>query len=267
MSATNSFDAVYTTALTQVDAQSSDEGWILIGTVDLKNSNGNTICSGQLYIREVAQSLIYRVKYNEGNYSASPTNKTLKGDDNEYYVTIGGLTLYFKVPAMPNGGTSDRKTGLDRFVGTWKTTGTNYGDIQISQKDEDILVQMKTAWGLKSSRASLRGDELVWSFEAETSYGKWKLQYTPHGYILVGEGWRYADDEKVTDFYYPSGELWTSANREVLKCVFTGSLDSNGNLEINQENKYYYYDYVYGRDQLVFKRDGPFKSKAIYTQW
>lgn len=73
-----------------------DDGWILVGEVRLYprgrgNAKGELIAD--LYIREVANKIIYRIKYNETYYAVQKSNSDEKG----YFATIGDGTYYFEV--------------------------------------------------------------------------------------------------------------------------------------------------------------------------
>ena len=96
----------------------ADDDWILIGEVTLSNyNNSSETIKANLYAREIAKNLIYRVEY-QGSYYAT------RWHDNSqtYHITINGKTYKCDVPVMSNGSSSDNKTGLQRYVGVWKST-------------------------------------------------------------------------------------------------------------------------------------------------
>ena len=237
----------------------ADDDWILIGEVTLSNyNNSSETIKANLYAREIAKNLIYRVEY-QGSYYAT------RWHDNSqtYHITINGKTYKCDVPVMSNGSSSDNKTGLQRYVGVWKSTakelstGTDFGDIHISVKDNKLLVQQKTSDGLKSSHPQVYDNYIKWSADANEDYGKWFAQNTSYGEIVLGEGITWNDRAYIKRHCGRN-----EANREVLRYYYTAQL-KDGNLEISRTYSFLYY---YDRE-LVFSRDGDYKGYATYTQW
>lgn len=238
---------------------STDDDWVLIGEVTLSNfNNSSETIKANLYVREIANNLIYRVEY-QGTYYAT------RWHDNSqtYHITINDKTYRCDVPTMSNGSSSDNKTGLQRYVGVWKSTakdlstGTDFGDIHISIKDSKLFVQQKTVDGLKSSNPQVYDNYIKWSVNVNEDYGKWSAQNTSHGDIVLGEGITWNDKA-----YIKRNSSINKANREVLRYYYTAQL-KDGNLEISRTYTFlYYYD-----KEFVFSRDGNYKGYAIYTQW
>lgn len=76
----------------------SDDGWILVGEMLLSTSYrqvSNTV-TANLYIREVANKIIYRIEYN-GKFYAVGKGYNKVDNDTYYYVTIGKVTYFFNV--------------------------------------------------------------------------------------------------------------------------------------------------------------------------
>ena len=76
-----------------------DDDWILVGEVRLSVSYRNFLNNGvraNLYIREVANKIIYRIEYN-GNFYAVGKGYNEVDNVTYYYVTIGNVTYYFNV--------------------------------------------------------------------------------------------------------------------------------------------------------------------------
>lgn len=239
--------------------KTADDDWILIGEVTLSNyNNSSETIKANLYVREVAKNLIYRVEY-QGTYYATRWHDFSQ----TYHITINGKTYRCDVPAMSNGLSSDNKSGLQRYVGVWKSavkevsTGTDFGDIHISIKDSKLFVQQKTIDGLKSSNPQVYDNYIKWSVDANEDYGKWSAQHTSHGDIVLGEGITWNDKA-----YIKRNSRLNKANREVLRYYYTAQL-KDGNLEISRTYSFLYY---YDRE-LVFSRDGDYKGYATYTQW
>lgn len=237
----------------QLSVIGSDDEWILIGEVTLSNyNNSNETIKANLYVREIGQKLIYRIEY-QGSYYATRWHDYSQ----TYHVTINEKTYRCDVPAISNGGPSDNKTGLQRFVGVWKSSETDFGDIQISFKDNKLFLQQKTAQGLKSSFPNVSDDVIKWSIDVSEDYGKWFTQYTSSGdYIILGEGLTWQDKAIAKNISR------NQANREVLKFNYSARL-KNGNLEITQEYSFLYY---YDRD-YAFYYENDSKIRATYTQW
>ena len=80
------------------ETPAGDDDWILVGEVVLSVSYrqvSNTV-KANLYIREVANKIIYRIEYN-GKFYAVGKGYNKVDNDTYYYVTIGNVTYYFNV--------------------------------------------------------------------------------------------------------------------------------------------------------------------------
>lgn len=231
----------------------ADDDWILIGEVTLSNyNNSSEIIKANLYVREIAHNLIYRVEYKGSYYSTRWHDYS-----QTYHVTINEKTYRCDVPVIQNESSSDNKTGLQRFVGVWKSLETGFGDIQIVIKDKKLFLQQKTAQGLKSSFPRVSNDVIEWSIEVNEDYGKWDTQYTSSGnYIILGDGLTWQDKAIALNIRR------NRANREILKFDYSGRL-KDGNLEITREYSYIYY---YDRDYAFYWKNDS-KVQATYTQW
>lgn len=88
-----SWPDTFTNILSHENA-ANDDDWILVGEVVLRNVSPNL--KANLYIREVAHKIIYRIEYNGKFYVVV---KQLPNDDNDkvYMVTINGKTYHFDV--------------------------------------------------------------------------------------------------------------------------------------------------------------------------
>lgn len=106
-------------------AMSTEEDWILIGEVTLSNIHGysDTIIA-QLYVREIANKLIYRVGYKGDFYSTR-----WHDESKTYRVTVNGKTYRCDVPVNSSSSEDDSKE--HKFVGIWKwfSSGSWYVDI------------------------------------------------------------------------------------------------------------------------------------------
>lgn len=131
--------------LQQLSTAEVGDDWILIGEVTLSNyNNSSETIKANLYVREVANNLIYRVEY-QGTYYATRWHDY----SNTYHVTINEKTYRCDVPALSNGNTSNNQS-QNKFVGVWKSTEKgirDFGDIQISNKDGKLYVQIKKHMG------------------------------------------------------------------------------------------------------------------------
>lgn len=104
-----------------------DDGWIIIGEVTLSNIHqySDTIIA-QLYVREIANKLIYRVGYKGDFYSTR-----WHDDSKTYHVTVNGKTYRCDVPAGSS--TEDDSRNEAKFVGKWRLGRSGwYVDISYS---------------------------------------------------------------------------------------------------------------------------------------
>lgn len=235
----------------------ADEDWILIGEVTLSNyNNSSETIKANLYVREVANNLIYRVEY-QGTYYATKWHD----NSNTYHVTINEKTYRCDVPALSNGNSPNNQSH-NKFVGVWKSTEKgprDFGDIQISNKDGKYLVQIKKSYGLQSKTATVSNDCIKWSIDVNVEYGKWSVgTYEIYfGDVIVGDGYSYMDRRK------PKGVVKGIANKEVLREHYTAKI-IDGNLRISISYEYLYYD----DNTYSFSCDGDYTiDNLIYTQW
>jgi hypothetical protein len=71
-----------------------DDGWILVGEVRLhywRNAEGDLIAD--LYIREVAHKIIYRIQYNGKFYAVTKDDR----EDTKYWVNVDQKSYFFNV--------------------------------------------------------------------------------------------------------------------------------------------------------------------------
>lgn len=234
--------------------------WILIGEVTLSNyNNSSETIKANLYVREVANNLIYRVEY-QGTYYATRWHDY----SNTYHVTINEKTYRCDVPALSNGNTSNNQS-QNKFVGVWKSTEKgirDFGDIQISNKDGKLYVQIKKTYGLQSKFVTCNNNEIEWSIDVSVDYGKWQVAtYEPYvGQVIVGGGYKYSDRRK------PIGGVsreYTLANKEVLRECYKARI-KDGNLNISISYKYLYYN----NSTFCFSCNGDNTiDDVIYTKW
>lgn len=97
-----------------------DDGWIIIGEVTLSNIHqySDTIIA-QLYVREIANKLIYRVGYKGDFYSTR-----WHDDSKTYHVTVNGKTYKCDVPTDSSNDKSDYEK---KFVGKWQLGSLRLG--------------------------------------------------------------------------------------------------------------------------------------------
>ena len=76
----------------------NDDDWILVGEVLLSDGyrQAQKQIKANLYIREVANKIIYRIEYN-GKFYAVSKSYSQATNETYYYVTIGNETYYFHV--------------------------------------------------------------------------------------------------------------------------------------------------------------------------
>ena len=236
---------------------SAEDDWILIGEVTLSNyNNSSETIKANLYVREVANNLIYRVEYQSTYYATRWHDYS-----NTYHVTINGITYKCDVPSISNNNTSNNQY-QNKLIGVWKSTekgSRDLGDIQISNKDGKLFIQMKKTNGLQSMFATYNNDDIEWSIDVNVDYGKWQVAtYEPYvGPVIVGDGYKYTDRKK------PTGVARSLANKEVLREYYRARI-KDGNLNISISYKYlYYYDNNY-----CFSCEGDYTiNDVIYTKW
>lgn len=238
----------------------ADDNWILIGEVTLSNyNNSSETIKANLYVREIANNLIYRVEY-QGSYYATRWHDY----SNTYHVTINGITYRCDVPSMSNSNSSAIQS-QNKLIGVWKSTEKgvrDFGDIQISNKDGKLFVQIKKANGLQSMFATSNNDGIEWSIDVNVDYGKWQVAtYEPYvGQVIVGDGYKYTDRRS------PLGGVsreHTLANKEILREYYLARI-KDGNLSISISYKYLYYN----NNTFCFSCNGDYTiNDVIYTKW
>lgn len=237
-----------------------DDDWILIGEVTLSNyNNSSETIKANLYVREFAKNLIYRVEY-QGSYYATRWHDY----SNTYHVTINGITYRCDVPSISNSNSSANQSP-NKLIGVWKSTEKgfrDFGDIQISNKDGKLFVQIKKANGLQSMFATSNNDDIEWALDVNVDYGKWQVAiYEPYvGQVIVGDGYKYTDRRK------PLGGVsreFTLANKEILREYYLAKI-KDGNLSISISYKYLYYN----NNTFCFSCNGDYTiNEVIYTKW
>lgn len=206
-----------------------------------------------------------------GKYVSVPTLTHKAG---QYFLNIpySETSNYNNNPNQLNGNnlsvkssnvTSNAKSGIEQFVGVWKSSGDkDFGDIKIFVDNNKLSLQMKTDDGLKSFAPDFRDNMISWSYTVSEGYGKWEThsdQFNVYHY-LIGEGYSYNDKVEVFGGNWLLGK--TKANREVLSFCYSAKLN-NGNLDIKRSYRYEYFN----NSEYQFFRYSPFTSNAIYTQW
>lgn len=232
----------------------ADEDWILIGEVTLSNYNTGETIKGNLYVREIANKLIYRVEY-QGSYYATRWHDSFQ----IYLVTINGKNYKCDVPAISNGNTSTDQP-QNTFIGVWKAVDRDFGDIQISNKDGKLFVQMKKTNGLQSKFATCNNNYIEWSIDLNVDYGEWRVSNKGYGQVIEGNGINYTDRMKPDGTVTRESSL---ANKEVLREQYKASI-KDGNLNISISYKYYYfYD-----NRYCFSCNEHYRiNNVIYTKW
>ncbi len=259
ISATNSYYAIFERKCTiNIIKDIADDEWVYVGEISVHSGIPGTVGYSKLpvnlYVRELGNTLIYRIEY-KGQYYAAGWNS----NSNAYIVTINNCSYVCDIPSPSNNSSSTEKTGLQRFVGVWKPNESFLGDIHISIKDGKLFVEMKTSNGIKSSFAEVRDEQIIWSVKVNEDYGKYRAQYTSSGkYILLDEGHSYQDKEYLEDV----NSFNTQANREVLWDIYYGRLN-NGNLDVKMNWKYTYFN----NNEYVFYREHKSSKTSTYTQW
>lgn len=242
--------------------QITDDEWIYIGETSLYRGTPGTVgyeqLPAKLYVREIGQKLLFRAEY-KGEYYAPRFDASNKS----YSVTIDGITYRCDVPSISDDHTSSEQP-RNSLIGVWKSTEKGYkdlGDIQISNKDGNFFVQMKKAYGLKSTSATVHNDYIEWSLDLNEEYGTWRIQtYTSVGQIIVGDGYSYTDKKKPTGSVVRERSF---ANKEVLREKYRGRI-KDGNLVLSVSYEFLYYNdgnycFSCAGEQTI--------DNVIYTQW
>ena len=242
--------------------QITDDEWIFIGEISLYRGKSGTVgykqLPAKLYVREISQKLFFRVDYNGEFYAPR-----IDASNKSYSVTIDGITYRCDVPSITNGGTSTNQP-QNELIGVWKSTEKGYrdfGDIQISNKDGNLFVQMKKIYGLKSTSATVHNDYIEWLIDLNEEFGTWKIQtYTFGGQVIVGDGYSYTDKKKpIEDVPHER----TFANKEVFREKYRARI-KDGNLIISKSFEFLYYN----DSKYCFSCEGEQTiDNVIYTQW
>lgn len=151
----------------------ADENWILIGEVTLSNNNNSSeTIKANLYVREIANNLIYRVEY-QGTYYATRWHDYSK----TYHVTINGITYRCDVPAVSTGNNNETTT-KKVFEGVWNATDNDgyISSISISSNGEKYLVKIKSHNKLFTTNdAYVNNGKIHGSVLEFKNYGEWKI--------------------------------------------------------------------------------------------
>lgn len=243
-----------------VSEDTADDNWILIGEVTLSNyNNSSETIKANLYVREVANSLIYRVEYQSSYYATRWHDYS-----NTYHVTINGTTYRCDVPSVSKGNTPTEQA-QNKYVGVWKSTengARDFGDTRIFDKDGKLFIQMKKSNGVQSQFATFNDDYIEWSIDVNVDYGRWQVAtYEPYvGSVIVGDGYKYTDRKKPKGY---GGREYSLANKEVLREHYHARI-TDGNLNISRSYEYLYYN----NNTFCFSCNGDYTTNdVIYTKW
>ena len=172
---------------------STEDDWILIGEVTLSNyNNSSETIKVNLYVREVANNLIYRVEY-QGTYYATRWHDY----SNTYHVTINGITYRCDVPAVSTGNDNETPKTKKVFEGVWDATDKDgyISSIFITSNGEKYLVKIKSYNKLFTTNdAYVNNGKIHGSVLEFKNYGEWEISnYYNSGntcYVTEIEGYK-----------------------------------------------------------------------------
>lgn len=234
----------------------TDDEWILIGEVTLSNyyESSETI-KANLYVREVANNLIYRVEY-QGAYYATRWHDYSK----TYHVTINDKTYRCDVPAT----SSETSPTKNTFEGVWNATDNEgyVSSISITRNGDKYLVKIKSHNKLYTTNDAYLSDGKLHGNVLEfKNYGEWKISnYHNSGntcYVTEIEGYKTSriseiPKKNVSDY---------SQKATFLDFVM---YFKDGDLKIHA-----WHTYEWGRNNFrrMFYEDTPAQIYQTFTNW
>lgn len=242
----------------------ADENWILIGEVTLSNyNNSSETIKANLYVREIANNLIYRVEY-QGTYYATRWHDYSK----TYHVTINGITYRCDVPAVSTGNDNETPKTKKVFEGVWNATDKDgyISSISITSNGEKYLVKIKSYNKLfTTNEAYVNNGKIHGSVLEFKNYGEWKISnYYNSGntcYVTEIEGYKTSriseiPKRNVSDY---------SQKATFLDFVmyFEGEI-KDGDLKIHA-----WHTFEWGRQNYrrMFFEDTPAQIYQTFTNW
>ena len=245
----------------------TDDDWILIGEISLYTGIPGTVgykqLPARLYVRTLADKLIYRVEYN-GKYYAPRFDASTK----THSVTINEITYRCDVPVGSNDGNGEEGTTKKGFEGTWNATDNDsyISSISITNNGDKFLVKLKSHNKLLTTNSAYVNNGKIHGSVIEfTNYGEWKISnYYNSGntcYITEIDGYKTSrigeiPKENVSDY---------SQKATVLNFVmyFTGEM-KDGDLKIHA-----WHTYEWGRENYkrMFYEDTPAQIYQTFTNW
>ena len=242
----------------------ADDDWILIGEVTLSNYyNSRETVKANLYVREIAQNLIYRLEY-QGSFYATRWHN----DSNTYHVTINGITYRCDVPATSTGNDDATPTTKKAFEGVWNATDneSSYSSISITSDGDKYLVKIKsnnklyTTNGAYVSNGKLIGNVLLF-----TNYGEWQISgYYNSGNICYVTEIDGSKSSRIGEI--PKKNVSDSTHKATFLnfvMYFEGEI-KEGDLIIHAQHRW-----EWGREdkRRMFYEDAPRQSYLTFTNW
>lgn len=238
----------------------ADDDWILIGEVTLSNYyNSSETIKANLYVREVANNLIYRVEY-EGSYYATRWHDY----SNTYHVTINDKTYRCDVPAT----SSETSPTKNTFEGVWNATDNEgyISSISITRNGDKYLVKIKSHNKFYTTNDAYVNDgKLHGNILEFKNYGEWEISgyYNSSNtcYVTEIEGYKTSriseiPKKNVSDY---------SQKATFLNFVmyFTAEI-KDGDLKIHA-----WHTFEWGRNNFrrMFYEDTPAQIYQTFTNW
>lgn len=242
----------------------TDDDWILIGEVTLSNYNNSTeTIKANLYVREIAKKLIYRVEY-QGSYYATRWHDYSQ----TFHVTINEKTYRCDVPAVSTENDNEKSIIKKVFEGVWNATDNDgyISSISITSEGEKYLVKIKSHNKLFTTNdAYVSNGKIHGSVLEFKNYGEWKISNYYHSgntcYVTEIEGYKTSriseiPKRNVSDY---------SQKATFLDFVmyFEGEI-KDGDLKIHA-----WHTYEWGRQNYrrMFFEDTPAHIYQTFTNW
>ena len=158
----------------------NEDEWIFIGEVTLSRYNGSETIKANLYVREIAKKLIYRVEYQGINYAT-------RWADNikTYLVTINEKTYVCDVPIASGDSDTTDAHSLE-YIGKWKRGRYGSWDVNISFYNGKYSFDLNPLEFEEISDIQETSNGVIFTYIV-------KYDHKPE---LRKKGWRYYEDDR-----------------------------------------------------------------------
>ena len=207
----------------------AEDDWILIGEVTLSKYNGIGKIKANLYVREIAKKLIYRVEY-QGAYYSTRWAENIK----TYLVTINENSYICDVP-ITSSDSETTNSPSSKYVGKWKRPYGNSWSVDIRYNDGRYGFILNPSAYDDITEIQELSNSLIFTYVSKFD----------HRSDLSKKGWQYYVDDRDNnaDSGYPTSGQY-HYDRTV--CHYTISISLEGDSPVYKCIKMHSYYYLNG---------------------